>query len=68
MKGKEWELGQDYDVSIIKDSSGKHVIYYRVKRNLAVATTDYLDVRRTGNSPNGELVRVENFSGAMDDD
>jgi hypothetical protein len=66
--GKKLEPGQDYDVSIVKNSSGKHVIYYHVKRNLAVATTDYLDAMRTDNSPNGELVRVENFSGAMDDD
>ena len=68
LKGEEWEPEQEYDVSIIKDSSGNHVIYYRVKRNLAVATTDYLDAMKTGNNPDGELMRVENLWMGMDDD
>ena len=68
LKGEEWEPDQEYDVSIIKDSSGNHVIYYRVKRNLAVATTDYLDAMKTGNNPDGELMRVENLWMGMDDD
>ena len=68
LKGEKWELGEDYDVSIMKDSSGKHVIYYHIQRNLAVATTDYLDAMRTGISQDEDSVRVENFSGAMDDD
>ena len=68
LKGEEWEPEQEYDVSIIKDSSGKHVIYYQIQQNLAVATTDYLDAMKTGNNPDGELMRVENLLMGMDDD
>lgn len=68
LKGEEWEPEHGYYASIIKDSSGKHVIYYQVKRNLAVATTDYLDAMRTGISQDGELMRVENLWMGMDDD
>ena len=68
LKGEEWEPEQEYDVSIIKDSSGKHVIYYQIQQNLAVATTDYLDAMKTGNNPDGELMRVENLWMGMDDD
>ena len=45
--GEEGEREQIYDVNIIENSPDKHVIYYRVKRNLAVATTDYLDAMGT---------------------
>ena len=52
--GEEVEREQDYDVNIIENSLDKHVIYYRVKRNLAVATTDYLDAMRTRISQDGD--------------
>ena len=66
-----WEEGereQVYDVKIIENSRDKHVIYYRVKRNLAIATTDYLDALRTDIRQDEGSVRVENFWGAIDDD
>src|SRR6476620_8096419 len=66
--GEEEEREQVYDVDIIKNLSGKHVIYYRIKRNLAVATTDYLDAMRTDGSQDQGSIRVENFLGAIDDD
>lgn len=66
--GEEGGREQVYDLDIIKNLSGKHVIYYRVKRNLAVATTDYLDAMRTDSSQDEGSVRVEKFLGAMDDD
>lgn len=65
--GEEGEREQIYDVNIIENSPDKHVIYYRVKRNLAVATTDYLDAMGTGISQDEGSVSVGYFSGGMDD-
>lgn len=39
-----WEVGRQFDARILKNSSGKHILYYCLKRNSAIATTDYLDV------------------------
>ena len=61
------EREQVYDVNIVENSPNKHLIYYRVKRNLAVATVDYLDAMGTGISQDEVSVRVGYFSGAVDD-
>ena len=63
--GEEGEREQVYDVNIIENSWDKHVINYRVKRSLALATTDYLDAMTTGISQDDDSVGVENFSCTM---
>ena len=38
-----WTIAREYDVKI-KQEFGKHVVYYEMPKDLAVATIDYLDV------------------------
>lgn len=39
----EWTISQEYNIKI-KQESGKHVVYYEVPKQSAIATVDFLDL------------------------